>query len=193
MGLAVRDASLFIVAITGMPGSGKSTAAQALVTEGWKRVVMGDVIREETRRRGLAPDSKNTGEVMKQLRKERGEAAVAELCLEVIRKTESDRVVVDGIRSMAEVETFRKSAKVILIAVHASQQRRFALLKERGRSDDPFSYEMFLKRDERELEVGIGEAIALADEMVSNEHATPEKLASKIVEVVDRWVEQDAH
>jgi len=193
MGLAVRDASLFIVAITGMPGSGKSTAAQALVTEGWKRVVMGDVIREETRRRGLVPDSKNTGDVMKQLRRERGEAAVAELCLEVIRKTESDRVVVDGIRSMAEVETFRKSAKVILIAVHASQQRRFALLKERGRSDDPFSYEMFLKRDERELEVGIGEAIALADEMVSNEHATPEKLASKIVEVVDRWVEQDAH
>jgi dephospho-CoA kinase len=175
-----------------MPGSGKSTAAQALVAKGWKRVVMGDVIREETRRRDLVPDSKNTGEVMKQLRKERGEAAVAELCLEAIRKAGSDRVVVDGIRSMSEVETFRKSAKVILVVVHASQRRRLALLKERGRSDDPLSYEMFLKREERELGVGIGDAIALADEMVSNEHATPEKLASEIVEVVDHWVEQDA-
>ncbi|MGD1055676.1 MAG: AAA family ATPase, partial [Nitrososphaerales archaeon] len=170
---------MYIVAITGMPGAGKSTAAQALAAKGWKRVVMGDVIREETKRRGLAPDSKNTGEVMKQLRKERGEAAVAELCLVAIRKAGSDRVVVDGIRSMSEVETFRKSAKVILIVVHASQQRRFALLKERGRSDDPLSYEMFLKREERELGVGMGDAIALADETVSNEHATPEKLASE--------------
>ena len=192
MGLATTDASLLIVAITGMPGAGKSTAARALVAMGWKRVIMGDVIREETKRRDLAPDSKNTGEVMKQLRKERGEAAVAELCLEAIRKAGSDRVVVDGIRSISEVETFRKSAEMILIAVHASQRRRFALLKERGRSDDPLSYEMFLKREERELEVGIGDAIALADEMVSNEHVAPEKLASEIVEVVNRWVEQDA-
>jgi dephospho-CoA kinase len=183
---------VFIVAITGMPGAGKSTAAKALVARGWKRVVMGDVIREETRRRGLTPDSKHTGEVMKQLRRQRGEAAVAELCLETIRKAGSDRVVVDGIRSMPEVETLRKSADVILIVVHASQRRRFALLKERGRSDDPLSYEMFLKREERELEVGIGDAIALADEMVSNEHVAPEKLASEIVDAVDRWVEQNA-
>jgi len=183
---------LLIVAITGMPGAGKSTAAEALVAQGWRRVVMGDVIREETERRGLLPDSKNTGEVMKRLRKERGEAAIAELCLEAIRRVGSDRVVVDGIRSVSEVETFRKSAKVILIVVHASQRRRFALLKERGRSDDPLSYEMFLTREERELGVGIGDAIALADEMVSNERKTPERLASEIVEVVDRWVEQDA-
>jgi len=183
---------LLIVAITGMPGAGKSTAAKALVAKGWKRIIMGDIIREETKRRGLAPDSKNTGEVMKQLRKELGEAAVAELCLEAMRKVGSNRIVVDGIRSISEVETFRKSAEVILIAVHASRRRRFALLKERGRSDDPLSYEMFLKREERELEVGIGDAIALADEAVSNEHATPKTLASEIVEVVNRWVEQDA-
>jgi dephospho-CoA kinase len=193
MGLAGQDAGMFIVAITGMPGAGKSTAAQALVAKGWKRVVMGDVIREETRRRGLEPDSKNTGEVMKRLRKERGEAAVAELCLDAIRKARSSKVVVDGIRSMSEVETFRKSADVILIVIHASRRRRFTLLKERGRSDDPLSYEMFLKREERELRVGIGDAIAQADEMVSNEHTTPERLASEIVEVVDRWVGKNAH
>ena len=192
MALASTDTYLRIVAITGMPGAGKSTAAKALVAKGWKRVIMGDIIREETKRRGLAPDSKNTGEVMKQLRKERGEAAVAELCLKAIQKVGSDRVVVDGIRAITEVETFRKRAEVILIAVHASQRRRFALLKERGRSDDPFSYEMFVKREERELAVGIDEAIALADEMVSNEHAAPEELAAEIAKVVDRWVEQDA-
>ena len=178
---------LLIVAVTGMPGAGKSTAAQALVKEGWTRVVMGDVIRRETWRRGLEPDAKNTGEVMKLLRQERGEAAVADLCLETIAKSKSDRVVVDGIRSMAEVDAFRKSAAVMLVAVHASPERRFELLRDRGRRDDPLTREMFLERDQRELAVGIGRAIALADETVSNQHATPDKLASEMARIVEGW------
>lgn len=177
-----------IVAVTGMPGAGKSTAAKALVSEGWKKVVMGDVVREETRKRGLEPDAGNTGEVMKQLRKERGESAIAELCIRTIERSGSDRVVVDGIRSQAEVEAFRKKARVLLIAVHASPERRFLLLRERGRTDDPLSKEMFRKRDERELGVGIGNAIALADEVVSNEHTTPERLEREMAKVVERWV-----
>ncbi|MDV3244545.1 MAG: AAA family ATPase [Nitrososphaerales archaeon] len=181
-----------IVAITGMPGAGKSTAAQALVARGWKRVVMGDVIREETRRRGLTADEKNTGEVMRELRKQYGEAAVAELCMRAIKKSGSETVVVDGIRSLAEVETFRRSAEVLLVAIHASSRRRFDLLRERGRSDDPASYEMFLRRDERELDVGIGKAVALADEVVSNERNTPEGLSRQMVELVERWAHVSA-
>jgi dephospho-CoA kinase len=181
---------LRIVAVTGMPGAGKSTASEALVEHGWQRVVMGDVIRKETKRRGLHPDAKNTGEVMRSLREERGESAVADLCLEEIRSSGSGKVVIDGIRSMAEVETFRKKAKVILVAVQASPERRFELLKERGRSDDPISRDAFNKRDERELEVGIGDAIAMADEVISNERSSPAKLAASMVELVDRWMKQ---
>lgn len=176
-----------IVAVTGMPGAGKSTAAQALVAAGWKRIVMGDVIRGETKRRGLEPDAKNTGDVMVQLRRERGDSAVADLCLEEIARRRLHRVVIDGIRSMAEVETFRRSAAVVLVAVHASPERRFALLRERGRRDDPLSKEMFLRRDQRELGVGIGNAIALADEVISNEHATPPKLSAEMVALVEHW------
>ena len=178
---------LRIVAITGMPGAGKSTAAQALVKLGWARVVMGDVIRGETKRRGLDPDAKNTGEVMKLLRREKGESAVADLCLETIARLKAEKVVVDGIRSMAEVDAFRRKAEVLLVAVDASPERRFELLKERGRKDDPLSYEMFVDRDRRELGVGIGKAIALADETVSNQHATPGRLAVEIAQVVQRW------
>ena len=178
---------LRIVAVTGMPGAGKSTAAEALVKKGWTRVVMGDVIREETRRRGLEPDAKNTGTVMKQLREERGDSAEADLCLEAIARSKTDTVVVDGIRSVAEVDAFRKKAKVILVADHASPARRFELLRERGRSDDPLTRQMFEERDERELGVGIGRAIALADETISNQHNTPERLAAEMTGVVERW------
>jgi dephospho-CoA kinase len=171
-----------------MPGAGKSTAAQGLVSLGWKRVVMGDIIRGETKRRGLEPDSRNTGEVMKELRAELGEAAVAKLSLEQIKGLNSEKVVVDGIRSMAEVEEFRKRAEVLLVAIHASPERRFALLKERGRKDDPLSLDMFLERDRRELNVGVSSAIALADEVISNEHNTSGGLSLQIVEAVNRWL-----
>ena len=150
-------------------------------------MVMGDVIRAETKRRGLEPDAKNTGDVMKLLRKERGEAAVAKLCLKEIEKMDAKKVVVDGIRSMTEVDEFRKKGAVLLVAVHASPTRRFELLKERGRSDDPLTRDMFVQRDRRELGVGIGEAIALADETISNQHTTPGKLAEEMLSVVGRW------
>jgi dephospho-CoA kinase len=171
-----------------MPGAGKSTAAEALTKKGWTRVVMGDVIRAETKKRGLEPDAKNTGEVMRLLRKEKGEAAVADLCLEAIEKTKSQNVVVDGIRSMAEVDAFRKKAKVLLVAVDASSARRFELLRERGRRDDPHSRAMFDERDRRELEVGIGEAIAFADETISNQHTTPDELEAEMTRIVEGWV-----
>ncbi|TLX97451.1 MAG: dephospho-CoA kinase [Thaumarchaeota archaeon] len=180
---------MLIVAITGMPGAGKSTAARALENFGMKRVVMGDVIREETKRRGLAADEKNTGEVMKDLRKRYGEGAVAELCLKSIGKAKPDLLVVDGIRSLVEVETFGRAGRVLLVGIHASRERRFSLLKERGRSDDPITYATFLKRDERELDVGIGRAIALADEVISNEHISPDALSKMTVRTAKSWIE----
>ena len=170
-----------------MPGAGKSTATKALVVHGWKRVVMGDVVREETKRRGLEPDSKNTGEVMKDLRRNHGDSAIANLCLEAIEKLGSEKVVVDGVRSTAEVDAFRRKAKVLLVAVHASPGRRFELLRERGRADDPLTEGMFEERDRRELGVGIGSAIAMADEVLSNEHSTPEHLALSMAELVEGW------
>ncbi|HXZ98038.1 MAG TPA: hypothetical protein VED24_01585, partial [Candidatus Acidoferrum sp.] len=39
----------------------------------------------------------------------------------------------------------------------------------RGRSDDPKSWQEFAERDARELGVGIGNVIALAQEMLVNE------------------------
>jgi dephospho-CoA kinase len=174
-----------------MPGAGKSTAAEALAARGWTRVVMGDVIREETRKRGLEPDAKNTGAVMVELRRQMGEAAVAELCLRAIGESGSSRMVVDGIRSMAEVAVFQRKAKVLLIAIHASRERRYALLKERSRKDAPPSFDEFLARDQRELDVGIGTVIALSDECVSNQRATPDSLAAEVVGLVNGWVERD--
>ena len=58
----------------------------------------------------------------------------------------------------------------------------------RGRSDDPKSWEEFADRDARELGVGIGDVIALAQEMLINEasfeemSATSEAVLSRVAQ-----------
>lgn len=179
---------MLIVAITGMPGAGKSTAGKALQAKGFRRIVMGDVVRDETRRRGLEPDEANTGKVMLELRGKYGPGAVAEACLESLDGAGGDVVVVDGVRSYAEVEVFKRAGSVKLLAVTASPGRRFKLLTERARSDAPSSRTSFDNRDGRELAVGVGGAIALADETLSNERTTADELGRKAVELVEWWV-----
>lgn len=179
---------MLILAITGMPGAGKTTVAEALQREGIKGIAMGAMIREETKRRGLYPDDKNMGAVMLEMRGRYGASAVAELCLRVIEKMKENVVVVDGIRSVEEITAFRKAGDVKLLAIHASPSRRFALLSKRGRSDDPQDAKSFNTRDERELSIGIGNAIAMADEVISNEHVAREELAAQAVELISGWV-----
>jgi dephospho-CoA kinase len=179
---------MLIVAITGMPGAGKSTAAKALEAHGYKRIVMGDVIREETRKRGLEPDEKNTAKVMLELREKFGPGAVAEVCLLKLKAMKEEVVIVDGIRSYAEVEVFAREGNVKLVAIDASRDRRFRLLTERARSDAPTSRASFDERDKREISIGVGSAVALADESLSNEHSTPEELGRRLVGLVESWV-----
>lgn len=179
---------MLMIAITGMPGAGKTTVARALEVFGLKGIAMGDMIREETKRRGLHPDDKNMGDVMRDIRARYGAGAVAELSLRVIEKSAESAIVIDGIRSMAEIDAFKKAGSVRLLAVHASGARRFALLSARRRTDDPLDIESFNTRDERELSIGIGNAIALADEVISNEHLSLEELGNAAVKMVKGWL-----
>ena len=178
---------MLIIGITGMPGAGKSTAAGKLGESGLQKIAMGDMIREETKRRGLYPDDNNMGMVMREMRERYGASAVAELCLRMLDQTREAVVVVDGIRSVEEVEVFRRVGEVRLLAIHASRPRRFSLLSQRGRVDDPLNIESFNARDKRELSIGIGSAIALADEVISNEHTSLEELGRAAVRLMEAW------
>ncbi len=83
-----------VIAISGMPGAGKGVAAEAAKQLGIEVLVLGDVVREETQRRGLDPTPQNMGAAMLQVRKEEGPAAVANRLLSKIEERPSDVVIV---------------------------------------------------------------------------------------------------
>ena len=157
-----------VIAISGMPGAGKGVAAAAARQLGIQVLVLGDVIREETERRGLEPTPKNVGEVMLQVRKDEGPAAVANRLLHKVDALNSPTVVIEGIRSLDELKVLKSKFDVITIAIHASPNTRFQRLLSRGRSDDPKTWDVFYERDIRELEVGLGYVVALADVILAN-------------------------
>ena len=158
-----------LLLITGMSGSGKTTLAGFFEEEGYLVVTMGDVIRDLATEKGLPPTPENLGKIAREIRLSGGDAAVAERCIEKIKLLVNDVVVVDGIRSIGEVDVFRQYYDVSLVTVYASPKTRFFRLRNRGRSDDPHDMEMFRTRDERELGFSLGHAIALADFTIKNE------------------------
>ena len=176
-----------------MPGAGKSSVASFLKEKGFAVVTMGDAVREEAKRQGLEPTDINLGKMMLKLRQDLGPGAVGHIVLQKLARDGSScsNVVIDGIRSIAEVEVLKEAAgHVKLLAIHASQNTRFKHLKERARADAPSNGNEFAGRDKRELSVGVSEAIALANEMISNNDLTLEQLKLRAYDIVKEWLEE---
>lgn len=153
-----------------MPGAGKATVREVAERLGCGAFVMGDEVRKETKQRGLEITLRNVGEVMIDIRREEGPSAVAKRSINKILKMKHDVIIVDGIRSLSEVEEFKKHFPSFkLLAIHASPKTRFKRLYMRKREDDVTVWEKFIERDRRELEVGLGNVIASAEMMIINE------------------------
>ena len=177
-----------IVCLTGMPGSGKSTIVSALKAKGIEALNLGDGVRTEAKRRNLELTGDNLGKLMLELRKKNGAGAIAELLTESIKNSQSKVIIVDGVRSTTEIEVLRNVGFVKLLSIEATADIRYKFLSSRGRSDDPLTREKFEERDNRELGIGIGESIAIADETIVNSDITLDELTERAHKIIEKWI-----
>jgi dephospho-CoA kinase len=171
-----------------MPGAGKSTIAAGLEKKGFVSINMGNAVRAEAKKRNLEPTGQNLGKLMLELREKNGQGAVAELIKDQIINSKSDVVVIDGVRSNAEIEVLKKIATVKLLSIHASTDTRYNFLSTRKRTDDPQDRGTFDERDNREIGVGISASIALADESISNNNLTVDQLIETAYRTIKKWL-----
>jgi dephospho-CoA kinase len=71
--------------------------------------------------------------------------------------------------------------------VWARKSIRYKRIAERKREDDALGPERFDEKDRRELGWGMGEALALADELIVNE-GTLDELRARVTELFRRVV-----
>jgi dephospho-CoA kinase len=188
----MAESKRLMICITGMPGAGKSTVATLLRNYGFSVITMGDAVREEAKLHNLEMTDANLGNLMLELRKDLGPAAVAYLILKKIHRDSNFKggIVIDGLRCIDEVKVLKTVGCVKLLAIHASAETRYNHIKQRGRADVPLNDSDFIIRDKRELDVGISEVIALSDEVVSNNNLTKAELQNKVLAIVRKWLDK---
>jgi dephospho-CoA kinase len=161
-----------VVAVCGMPGSGKGEFAAMLASAGVPVVSMGDMIRAEVRNRGLEEAPHVFGEVAASLRAEHGEEVLAvRLCERVDELLEANPLVlIEGLRGTAEQTVFsaRWGEAYRTVAIVADAELRFERIQQRGRSEDG-DRAAFEARNQREAGWGLDRLIHDADDTLPNE------------------------
>ena len=174
-----------VMGISGLPGSGNSLVSEIAIKRGAVIVSMGDIIREEAKKRG-----ESTKETAQKLREEFGQYIVSELTIKKVKKLQEEdpesKIIVEGIRSPHEVDMFKENFEdFIILSIFANPSLRFERLKLRMREDDSTDYAEFKNRDQMELDFGIGDVISLSDKIIINE-SDLESYINKINEFLDK-------
>jgi len=159
-----------VIALVGMPGSGKSEVARVFASSGYSKVRFGDITDEEVKKRGLKLSEENERAVREELRKKHGMAAYAILNLPRIESAlKTSHVVIDGLYSWEEYKFLKGKlgGSLKVVAVWSPPVLRYQRL--RGRPVRPLTAEEAAARDYAEIEnANKGGPIAMADFTISN-------------------------
>ncbi|HEV2317215.1 MAG TPA: AAA family ATPase [Thermoplasmata archaeon] len=178
-----------LIVTVGMPGSGKDELIEVAHRMGVATLKMGDLVRDETRRRGLGLTNANVARIASEERDKHGPGIWAQRALPKLTET---KMLVDGCRSDAELSVFRHNfGDFYVLGIFASPETRHDRMMQRSRGDDGANLQEMYDRDRRELKWGIGNAFTLADGMLLNEGSLETFRAAartKLQEILDREV-----
>jgi dCMP deaminase len=161
-----------IIGLTGKNGSGKGEVVKYLQERGFVFYSLSDVLREEAAREGKPVTRDNLVELGNRLRNQGGPGVLAEKIFS--RLDPEKHYVIDSIRHPSEVQVFRRRTDFILAAVRAPERLRFERLKQRGRENDPKTFEDFLALEAKEAkspnstDQQLDQAISMHDTVLEN-------------------------
>ena len=167
-----------IIAVLGMPGSGKSEAINYLMEKyHWPKVYFGDVTFDEMKRRGLERTQANERLVREDLRNLHGDDYYGrEVAKKVETMLDQPFILLESFYSAPEYRVFKErfGDDFLMVAIHARPSLRYERLTHRP--DRPLvTRQESEERDWAQLNrLTQGTPIALADYMIVNEGAREE-------------------
>jgi dephospho-CoA kinase len=159
--------------LTGRNASGKTTVVDWLVGNDYTSTSCSDSIRVHLKSQGKEINRDNLIAGGRELRVASGPGILAEMLRDA--NIDAENLVIDSIRTPAEVEALREIPDFRLIEVRASREVRWNRLQSRGRVGDPTDWDTFVAQEEAELVAAddSGQALvataALADIVIIND------------------------
>ena len=145
-----------IIAILGLKGVGKSVASEFFVKKGFKKVRVGAITYEMLEAEDLTINEENEVYMRKKIRVIHGPEAYAKLNSDKIDALDNagKNVVIDGIRTNAEVEFLKKRYEnLVLIYLEADRDLRIDRIVNRKDGERNYSPRQAKDRDTCETQV----------------------------------------
>jgi len=161
-----------IIAVVGMPGSGKTEVVRRFAESGYHRVYFGDVTFDEMKRLGLEMNEANERITRERIRKEQGMESYAKLSLPRIEEglKKVGKVVIESHYSFEEYKFLKErfGKEFAVVAVMASPETRYRRLEHRPAR--PLTQSECEHRDVAQIDnLHQGGPIAMADFVIVNE------------------------
>lgn len=159
-----------IIAIVGLPGAGKSEAAEFFKNMEIPIIYFGKKIVELAKKKYGKAEEKYERIVREEIRREHGLGALAIVNEKEIKKQLKTHnfIVIDGMRSWEEYLYLKKNvtnARLYIVAVHVDKHLRYARISKRSTRSNQYTEE----RDIAELiNLNMGPTIAFADFLIKN-------------------------
>lgn len=177
-----------IIGFTGLMASGKDAAKKYLEEKyGAESFRFSSIMRDVLKRINVEMSRTNLSAVSLCLRQTFGEDLFAKVIASDAQNANSDIVVVDGVRRLADIAHLSKLDGFHLVAIEADPKIRHERLVKRGENvgESDKTYEQFIADHQAETELTIPEVMSKADLKINNDGSF-EDLYKQIDELVEK-------
>lgn len=181
-----------ILGITGTIGSGKSTASQILVNQGFKHLSVRHYLEKELQKENKTPNRDNLSYIANKIRQEKGEDAIIK-GLYKLALAHNQNIVMESIRAQGEINYLQNKGHSI-IAITADLKTRYERIKKRGLITDEVTFEKFKLQEEAENKnieshkQNLLESIQKTNYTIKNDQDTT-NLKTKLDSIIDKIYE----
>ena len=165
----MQNPPLTLIAFIGLPGSGKSVAASILEKQGFEVIRLGDLTDIKLKEKGLERTSEHEQLIREEIRLHEGMDAYAKWCeIEILKRENSKKIVLEGVRSWEECEYLKgKFPHLLFVGIYSPPSTRYQRLKER--KERPLTELEARRRDVFEIDnLHMGPTLALPDQLIVN-------------------------
>lgn len=175
-----------IIALTGPIASGKDVTKKYLEEKyNAKSVKFSQILRDVLNRLNISLERDNLQLLSTVLRQNFGEDLLAKNIAEDAKKIDSEIVILDGVRRLADIEHAEKLDGFVLVKIDANPEIRYkrAVLRNENVGDDKKSFEQFLKDHETEADRDVPVVMSKATHSLNN-NGSIEDLYNQIDELL---------